>query len=747
MSQERIVKTTVWSAGAGCHGGCGVKLYVKDNKVIKVEGDEDHPYNHGRLCSRCLALTQYMYHPDRIIYPLKRAGEQGEGKWQRITWEEAYDTCEKKLKEIRDKYGAESVIFCQGTGRDIGGPITFLMYNYGSPNWVQLGLVGHSCATPRMASQVFTHGENTHADCAEFFEKRYDDPRYKVPKVIINWAKGVANGCTDAFFTHWIVDCMKRGSRLIVVDPRTPWIATRADIHLQVRPGTDGALAMGMLNVIINEKLYDKEFVDNWCYGFEELKKRVQEYPPKRAAEITWVQEEQIIAAARMFAKAKPAFIQWGQPLDSNPQTTTIAQAITQIFTITGNLDVPGGMIPTRSPFGVQSYPIDHRSLIGMYGEEFVKKLAEKRIGCDKYPMFKNFRGWAQPDVCLEQLETAKPYPIKGAWIQTSNILGGQAADPKRHYNALKKLEFIVVVDLFHNPTTMALADIVLPAATFPEKESMFTLNSILGVTVKAVDGGECKSDWEINLEMAKRLSQKPINFKTVKEYLDDRLKPCGHTHDEIANKGSWLVEPTPPGGKRTPYYRYEKGLLRKDGQPGFETPTGKVELWSKKYEEWGLDPLPYFEEPPESPVSTPELYKEYPLILMGGRRSPVFMHSEHRMIPWLREIDPDPIVEIHPTTAEDLGVIDGEWVFIENKRGRIKAKAKVTLVAHPKVVTCCHGWWLPETIGKAPYFFGAFEYNVNNLIPTGTQGRSGYGGATYRNCLCRIIKIKDKGA
>jgi anaerobic selenocysteine-containing dehydrogenase len=341
-------------------------------------------------------------------------------------------------------------------------------------------------------------------------------------------------------------------------------------------------------------------------------------------------------------------------------------------------------------------------------------------------------------------METGQPYSIKAAWIQTSNIIGGQAADPKRHYAALKKLDFIVVVDLFQNPTSMALADIFLPAATFPEKDSLFTLSPTLGVTVKAVDGGECKSDWEINLEMSKRLSNKPIPYKTVKDLINDRLKPCGFTFDEIAAKGSWVMPPMPIDSPAAPYYRYERGLLRKDGKPGFETPTGKVELYSKKYEEWGLDPLPYFEEPPESPVSTPELWKEYPLIFMAGRRSPVFMHSEHRMIPWLREIDPDPIVEIHPSTAKELGIIDGEWVRIENKRGQIKAKAKVTPITHPKVVTMCHGWWLPETDGKAPNLFSTWEHNVNNLVPMGTQGRSGYGGATYRNGLCRVVKIND---
>ena len=358
--------------------------------------------------------------------------------------------------------------------------------------------------------------------------------------------------------------------------------------------------------------------------------------------------------------------------------------------------------------------------------------------------MIKNFRGWVQPDVLIEQMETGQPYKVRGAWIQTSNILGGQAADPKRHYEAMKKLDFIVCVDLFQNPTSMALADIFLPAVSFCEKESFRSWWQPLCITQPAVDPvGECKSDWEINLEMAKRLATNPIPYDTVKDLINDRLKDGNTDFDTLAAKGGW--EFPPEGHPTRPYYRYEKGLLRQDGQPGFDTPTGKVELYSKHYEEWGLDPLPYYEEPAESYVATPDVAKDYPLILTTGRRSPVFFHSEHRMIPWLRELDPDPMCEINDKTAEELGISNGEWVCIENKRGRIKMKAKVTATAHPKVVTAPHGWWLPETDGKAPNLFSTWDYNINNLTSMGNQGKSGFGGTDYRSCLCRVTRIKDR--
>jgi anaerobic selenocysteine-containing dehydrogenase len=740
--EEKVVLSAMWSAGCGSHGGCGAEVYVKDGKVTRVEGDKNHPFNQGRLCPKGLAIPQYMYHPDRVRYPLKRVGKRGEGKWARISWNEAYDTIEKKLKDIRAKYGAESVIFCQGTGRDIGGPITYLMYAYGSPNWVQVGLAGHACYTPRLGAMFATQGNYSVLDASQFLEKRYDDSEWQAPKYIIIWAQNPATGCHDGFYGHWIVDCMRRGSKLIVVDPRVTWWASRAEVHLQNRPGTDGALALGMLNIIINEGLYDKEFVREWTFGFDELKMRVQEYPVDKVAEITWVPQDKIVQAARLYANNKPSAIQWGEPVDAQPAGSVVAQAINHLWAVTGNIDNPGGNVIARPSHGVTTYPFSSAELTGLYGTELVKKLNEKRIGANRYPMIKNFRGWVQPDVLIEQLETGQPYPVRAAWIQTSNIIGGQAADTRRHYNALKKLDFIVYVDLFQNPTSMALADIFIPAASFTEKESFRSWWAPLCVTVKAVDVEECKSDWEINLEMARRLAANPIPYKNVRELIDDRLKAGNTSFEKLAAKGGWEFPPV--GHPSRPYYRYKKGLLRADGQPGFDTPTGKVEFYSKRYEEWGLDPLPYYEEPDEGPVTTPELYKKYPLILTTGRRSPVFFHSEHRMIPWLRELDPDPIVEINTQTAGDLGIVDGEWVYIENKRGKVKFKAKVTPTAHPRVVSAAHGWWLPEAEGREPNLFGTWQHNINNLTSMGHQAKSGFGGTDYRASLCRITKIRD---
>jgi len=735
-----IYTTVAWSAGPGCHGGCGQKLFIEDGKLTRIEGDENNPWNQGRSCPRVLALKQYMYHPERITRPLKRVGERGEGKFAPISWDEAFDTCERRLKEIRDKYGAEAVIFAQGTGRDIGGPISFLAYSFGSPNWCQLGLSGQSCYTPRLGAMKAVMGDFAVADCSQFLEKRYDDAQWRPPEVIIAWGQEPSNGCPDAFYGHWVVDCMKRGTKIISIDPRNTWTSSRAAIHLQHRPGTDGALALGMLNVIINEEIYDKDFVGRWVHGFDALKERVQQYPLDQVAAITELSADDIAAAARLFANAKRAAIHWGVPIDMCPDGTAVAHAIICLWAITGNIDIPGGQVIARPSYGVSSYPYSTEEMEQLYGADLVKRMREKRIGADVYPMVKNFRGWAQPDMTIEQIDSGKPYPIKGAWIQTANVVGGQSARAEFHLKALQKLDFIAVVDLFHNPTTMALADIVLPAATFPEKDSIRSWWAPLAVIKKRVQVGECKSDWEINFELAKRFNPEGMKrWNTLEDLFNERLKTSGLTVKQLLDEGGWKM---PPDGPSKPYRRHERGLLRPDKQPGFNTPSGKVEVYCETYKSWGLDPLPFYTEPAQSARSTPELFKKYPLVMITGARSQIYFHSEHRMIPWLREKMPDPLVEIHPDTAKKFGIEEGEWVYLENDMGRVKRKATLTRKVKPHHVHTMHGWWLPEREGKAPSLFCVWDYQINKIIPGPQVSKSGFGGGQYKTTLCTLRKI-----
>jgi len=712
------VVRSIARTGPGCHSGCGVLLYVKDGRLIKVEGDPDFPFNQGRLCVRCLSLPQVVYSPYRLKYPMIREGERGENKWRRISWKEAYEIIAEKFNEIKEKYGPESVLFCEGTARDIAPWLHRLAFSYGSPNVTVWGpLHGAACYRPRAAAQNIILGSTTVADCAQFFPDRYDNPNWEVPKCIVIWGNNPIVSGPDGFHASWIIECMKRGSKLIVVDPRRTWLATRARIWLQIRPGTDAALALGMLNVIINEKLYDKEFVERWTYGFDKLKERVQEYPPKKVAEITWIPEEKIIEAARMYATSKPAAIRWGVAVDQSKECIPTIHAIIALWSITGNLDVPGGNIIEHVFFKLEPHP----------ARQSMKKIPSP------YPL--------SPDSgehVLDQILTGKPYPIKASWIQSTNTFVTEA-NPKKVYEAFKRIEFNVVVDLFMTPTAVAFADIILPAVTYAERDGITLFPPPLpyiGAINKAIEPIEdCKSDMEIILELGKKLNPEAWPWENVHEWFDAILEPLGITFEELREMGAVY--------KPYEYKKYEKGMLRSDGNPGFNTSTGKVELYSTVFEKLGLDPLPYYEEPPESPVSAPEIAKEYPLILTTGAKVYAFFHSEHRQIPLLRQLNPDPIVEIHPETAKKLGIKDGDWVYIENRYGKCKQKAKLTRSIHPRVIHAQHGWWFPEKPASEPSLFGAWESNINLLIPSKWTGKSGY-GYPFKNMLCRIRKVEE---
>jgi anaerobic selenocysteine-containing dehydrogenase len=594
----QIVRTTTWSAGPGCHGGCGVLAHIKDGKLVKIEGDREHPWNQGRLCARVLAMTQYVEHSDRLTKPLKRVGKRGQGKWKEISWDEAFDLIEKRMKKIREDFGPESVIFTMGMGRDIGPWICMLAYAFGSPN-VMFTLSGNACYTPRIAAVDMIQGDYCVFDAGQWLPDRYDDPRFKVPECMIVWGYNIHATCPDNLFGHWIVDLMKTGTKIISVDPRLSWFASRSKKWLQIRPGTDSALAMGFLNVILNEHLFDRTFVEQWTNAphlirtdtgrllrecdltsegspdnfvvwdqsrqkpaiwdvsevayktpsaipaisgtFEIPMKagyvvtcrtvwdafcdEVNKYPLDKVEEITWVPAKDIAEAARLYAMSKPAAIHWGMPIDMTPAVTPLCQAIATLWVITGNLDVQGGNVISRYAFDAVAYALP--------GATGVIKLKNKdqdnfRIGTDRYGPFKKFIWRSQTDLTIEQIFTGKPYPIKGMWIQTSNPLSGIGMDPKRWLEALKRLDFIVTVDLFMTPTAQ-YADVVLPAATFLEKEGIRTWWVPLQSINKAMSVGDCRPDVEINFELARRFDP-DFRWEDIHALFDDIIRPSGLT-------------------------------------------------------------------------------------------------------------------------------------------------------------------------------------------------------------------------
>ena len=689
MGEVRKVRTVCRS----CHGGCGVIAHVKDGKVIKVEGDSESPISHGTLCSKGLAITQLAYHPDRIIYPMKK----GDNGWERITWDEALDTVIGKFKEVIKEHGPESIVIGQGTGRDYESHLYRFANLLGTPNVLT---AGHMCYVSRVAATLITCGNLPICD-------------YKAePKCIVMWACNPQWTNPDEYKGEGFWRAYKKGSKLIVIDPRKGFLAKKAYLWLQLRPGTDAALAFGFLHVIIDEGLYDEEFVKNYIHGWEEFKERVKEYPLERVEEITWVKKELICKAARIYATVKPACINWGVPTEQTSNCTDCTRLLTGLMAVTGNLDVAGGNVFFVPP------PVRTVSQFSRH-KDLSPEQRKKRLGGEQYKLASRV-ALITPKVAWDAILTGEPYPLKAGLLCGTNPVITRA-NAREAYEALKKIDFLAVIDFFLTPTA-ELADIFLPAGTWLEQNHVADNWKRHGYALarqKAVEIGECWQDHKIFQELGKKMGQEW--WDTVEDALDYLLEPTGLTWEQFKEKGYLKGEQI--------YYKYK--------EKGFSTPTGKVELYSTVLEKWGHDPLPKYTEIPESPVSRPDLLEDYPYILNAGLRTPTFFHSANRMIPWLREIRPDPIVEIHPETAKKHGIEEGDWVYITSPRGRAKERAKLNDGIDPQVIVAEHGWWFPE---MKELDHGWDISNINLLTDNSHESMDPVMGATnLRVLLCNI--------
>jgi anaerobic selenocysteine-containing dehydrogenase len=721
-----VYRSCHWSA-PGCHNSCGMLYYVKDGKLDHVEGDPNQPYNKGRLCMRCINLSEAANHPDRLKYPLKRAGERGEGKWERISWDEAYDIIEENVRKIWDVYGPESICGMIGTGRNVCWQNPLVCYAaFGTPNMSFGFLSGDSCMVPRTSLSFCVCGDLPVLDASQFNEERWSHPEYRYPEVVLVWGNNVLKSNGDGFFGHWLVEMMAVGkTKLIVVDPDLTWLAAHSEIHIQPRPGSDGAIILAMINTIITEDLYDYEFVNLWCHGFDQLATRASEWSCERAGDIAWVDPEVIRDAARLFAKAKPGALQWGLTTDMRVNGISEAHGLMALNAICGNIETPGGNYLAR-----ESYHMNLAYQCG-YFENLDAEMRAKRIGDDMSPMHQfGLSATASSDCVLQAIETGEPYPIKMLWFQGNNTIANMGAEAPRIYEAIRSTEFNVVVDVFMTPTAVACADIVLPCGMSHERNSLRTWWTPLRAISKLTQYYEAKSDEQIILDLGKRLNPDAWPYETDIDLLNARLIEGGVPYDFKA------LQERVYDWQPLEYNRHVKGLLRPDGQPGFNTPTGRIELFCTTLQAFGNDPLPHYEEPPESPISTPELFREYPLVLTTGHRSYEFFHSEHRQLPLMREFHPDPLVDINPKTAAKYGIEHGQWVWIENQRGRCRQKANLSPGLKEDCVNAEHGWWFPER--SAENLFDVFDSNINNLTTMMVVGDTGY-GAPYKGLLCKV--------
>ena len=640
-----------------CINSCGINAYVEDGKLVKVEGMEEHGVSKGYICPRGEALVEYVYSPDRLQYPMKKV----DGEFQRITWDEALDTIAEKLKKIKEEYGARALAVYSGSlgteNIELAGFAQRFRGIYGTPNLLS---VEGNCFRSRIMARQMTFGG-------------YPIEEPWKSKCILVWGQNMDN--SRQTIAKKIYDAIDAGTleTVVVIDPKHVPMADKG-IHIRIRPGTDTALMLGMMNVIIGENLYDKEFIDKNTIGFDKLAEHVKQYTPEEVEKITWVSADDVRKIARLFAGNKPAANVPGTcSIDQhiNGFQGNRAMAILQI--ITGNVDIPGSWVTL--PFL-------------RLGDLRVPEVDEP-IGADLHPLFRRFWGRTSPygqqmlfaDAVLDE----KPYPLKAMIVN-----GGNPAltlpDSKRIQEAMKKLDFMVVMDLFMTDTAK-LADIVLPACSFMEKSGVgyvYGVNTGIPYALlrkKVIEPvGESWADWKIWTELGRRMGYgEYFPWNTDEEVVDFFLEPSGLTREQLEvehPEGVFYIEDDK---------KYQSGVYR--------TPSDKIEIYSETLAENGYDPLPKYIEPSQSPMSSPELAKDYPLILTTGARIEQYTHSQLRNIPSLQKEAPEPIAELNPETAKEYGIADGDMMVVETPKDHITLKAHTEEGLSAGIVSIPHGW------------------------------------------------------
>src|SRR4030043_1505490 len=637
-----------------CYHSCGMNVLVEDGRIKKVEGLKDHPLNKGQLCPKGEKAIEMVYHPDRLKYPLRRVN----GRWERMTWDNALTEIADKLKKLKAEFGPEILSIFSGS---IGVENLEMMElaqrfkgAFGSPNFISVEGV---CYRMRIRARQMTFG-------------KYPVEEMNT-KLYVLWGHNPEQ--SDFPLNLFIQENLAKGSKLVVIDPKKIPLAKKANMYLPIRPGTDGSLALALMHVIIKEDLYDKDFVEKWTYGFDKLIPHIEPYTPEWAERITWVPAEDIRELSRLYASAESASIFQGtNTQDQTANGTQNSRAFAILQTITGNINNPGGWVvgPRLSITG-----------LGIPTERIP-------IGAEDYALFYDFWGRKSPFGQVGCFPDSVPNIIK-----TLIVTGGNPAvslpDSNAFRQALQNLDLLVVHDLFMTETA-ELAHYVLPACTHLEKNGLaYSYNVCHGIPYlmlrkKAIDPlHESWSEFRFWKELAKKMGLGDVfPWETDEEVVELELKSTGLSYKEMKEE---KVAGAYYGEKKYGMEEYEK--------KGFSTPSRKIEIYSETFAKAGFDPLPTYRGPDQAPMSGSKLYEKYPLILTTGARILYYTHGQHRNIKALKERIPEAFAEIHPKTATQYGIKDGDPIVVESNRGEIKVKARVTQDILEGVVSIPHGW------------------------------------------------------
>ncbi len=687
-----------------CGKHCSLFAHVENGSVVKVTGDHES----GLFCDICpdakgpILIPESYNHPDRLKYPLKRVGEKGSGKWERISWDEALDTIAGKIQHYRDKFGPESIAMVLGEpkGLEFAFGQRFATV-FGTPNVITPGCY---CGVQTGFANHFTHGS-----MLALADDNVDETR-----AIMLWGTNPRHigGTFNGMMPSEIDARLKNGCKLIVVDPGKIDYAGKADIWIRPKPGMDGVLALGMIKVVIEEGLYDQDFISRWATGFDELRAHVSTFSLEDVEQETWAPKSQIVAAARMFALNRPCILGPGNALEGTVAALQTCRAVAILNGLTGSVGVPGGLV-IKNPAKFQ------RPGSFYFPKGFPRK---KEESIAREFILAVGAAYVPTQTLVKTIESDKPYGIKAALCFVTNPLSTYP-DAVKTYEAFMKLNFMVVADIFHTPTT-AIADMVLPAALPGEHATIAywpAWTGYLKCDPKFTDPpGEAWSDMKIINELAKRLGLREHFWEDENEVLDYWLKPSGITYERF--KEVRLLSP-------------EKIYLKGNEGGFFQTPSGKMEIYSTQMAQLGISPLPYYEEVLKAKQVSCES-GEYPL-LMTNRKETGYMLSGYRTIRAMRRKYPEAVVEVHPETAREAGVEEGDMVWIETPKGRVRQKVKLEPDLDPRVIMPGFGWWYPE---EPATLYDWRKSNINLLIDYGPEELAT--GATHlRGIPCRIYK------
>lgn len=658
---------------------CGLDVSVRDGRVVKVEGSRENPHSRGTLCAKGAATRQYVYHRDRLRTPLRRTGPRGSGEFEPVSWDEALDEVAARLERLKSESGPESVVFYVGYPKQARPFIQRLALQFGSPNFCT-----ESSACHKASAMAFL-----------LLYGQMGGPDVHNARCLLAWGTNPLYAGTP--LAEPLLDALDRGMRLIVVDPRHTPLAARATLHLRPRPGTDGALALGLAHVILEEGLEDAAFLEAWAHGLSEYREYVAGFDPGMVEGITGVPADQLRAAARLYATGRPAALMAsGASVVHHTNGVQNARAVYALIGLTGNWDVAGGNRP-------QPY-----TWLEVAGGGFVTRQRElelprswdelpPRVGAARFPVWADLTDQAQSMDLPRQIRSADPYPLRG--MVAFGLNHRMFPDSAGFLEALQRLDFICDVDLFATDTSQ-YADIVLPACSSLERSEVRAYPQRYVVATRPVIEplGEARSDTDVVFDLAHRLK---LGDPLLDPWGPDGAAPSAADR-AAAFDGlmDWVLEPSGltmagllehPGGMPVPdpLSPGERGYEAR----GFPTPTGKMELAStvlaRHAAATGIDALPVYRAPQHE--ATADTAGDYPLVLNTGSRLPMFIHSRTYRLGWTHGLRPEPAADLNPADARRVGVVQGDWVELTTPVGSVRVRAELTELVQPGVVHLYH--------------------------------------------------------